>query len=101
VDSITAEKRWKQPLTYFLLRTGGMRSNEIITLLEICLTKLKETCDRRTNNQKVYRDLGVTEKVSHKIKKKKSNMKIKDKNKKNKKENLFPNTYFTLTTIYF
>lgn len=70
VDSIIAEKRWKQSLAYFLPRTGGMRSNEIITLLKICLTKLREsgarvkilTCDRRTNNQKVYRDLGVTEK---------------------------------------
>lgn len=49
-----------------------MKSDEVITLLKICLTQSKEsvahvqilTCDQYSTNQKIYRELGVLRKGS-------------------------------------
>lgn len=49
-----------------------MKSDEVIALLKICLTQLKEsgahvkilTCDQYSTNQKIYRELGVLGKGS-------------------------------------
>lgn len=70
VHSINPENNWKQIVAYFLTGTGGMKYEEIIELLKVCLIRLKEcgaivkalTCDKTESNEKVYQELGVTEK---------------------------------------